>query len=46
MEIDKYDAAFKIIEILFQHGEINQATYSNILQHKKLHISQTEKNVV
>ena len=46
IEIDKIDAAFKMVEILFQQGKINQATYSNILQHKNLYISQFEKKDV
>lgn len=46
IEIDNKDAAFKMIEILFQQGKINQATYSNILQHKNLYISQIEKKEV
>lgn len=46
IDIDKNDAAFKMIEILFQQGKINQATYSNILQHKNLYISQIEQKDV
>ena len=46
IEIDRNDTAFKMIEILFQQGKINQATYSNILQHKNLYISQLEKKDV
>lgn len=46
MDIDKNDAAFKMIDILFQQGKINQATYSNILQHKNLYISQIEQKDV
>ena len=46
IDIDKYDAAFKMIEILFQQGKINQATYGNILQHKNLYISQIEQKDV
>ena len=46
IEIDKIDAAFKMIEILFQQRKINQVTYSNILQHKNLYISQIEQKDV
>ena len=46
IDIDKTDAAFKMIESLFQQGKVNQATYSNILQHKNLYISQIEQKDV
>lgn len=43
IKIDKMDAALKLIDALFRRGEINQATYNNILQHQNLHISQIDK---
>ena len=46
IKIDKMDAAFKLIDALFRRGEINQATYNNILQHQNLHISQIDKKRV
>lgn len=46
MEISSIDAAFVLIEILFQQNKINQATYSNVLQHKNLHISQNKEKGV
>lgn len=46
MKIDVKNVAFKMIEVLYQMGEINHTTYSNILQHKNLYISQIEKNEV
>lgn len=33
--IDSYYAALLLIEILLETGEINQATYTNIMKHKK-----------
>ena len=36
IKIDKMDAALKLIDALFRRGEINQATYNNILQHQNL----------
>ena len=41
VKIDKYIAALKLIEILLEKGKINQATYTNIMKHSNLHISQT-----
>ena len=54
MEIEKVDTikiseqemAFRMIDILCKRGEINQATYSNILQNKNRYISQIEKKKV
>ena len=46
VKIDNATAAFKLIEILFQLGKINQETYTNIAQHKHLYISQKDKNHV
>ena len=40
MEIDRYYAALKMVEILFQKGLINQATYANIMRNRDSHISQ------
>ena len=39
-KLDNYYAALKLIEILLEMGEINQATYANIMRHQDLHISQ------
>ena len=33
--IDSYYAALLLIEILLETGEINQATYTNIMKHRK-----------
>ena len=38
--IDQNAAAMKLIEILLAKGMINQATYTNIVKHSNLHISQ------
>ena len=38
--LDNHYAALKLIEILLEMGEINQATYTNIMRHQDLHISQ------
>lgn len=35
VKIDSYYAALLLIEILLETGEINQATYTNIMKHKK-----------
>lgn len=40
IKIDKTEAALKLIEILLEKGMINQATYTNIVKHTNLHISQ------
>lgn len=40
MKIDDYIAALKLIEILLEKRMINQATYTNIMKHSNLHISQ------
>lgn len=40
IKIDDYIAALKLIEILPEKGFINQATYTNIMKHSNLHISQ------
>ena len=40
IRIDKNVAAMKLIEILLAKGMINQATYTNIVKHANLHISQ------
>lgn len=40
IKIDSYTAALKLIEILLETGKINQATYTNIIKHSNLHISQ------
>lgn len=40
IKVDDYLAALKLIEILLEKGKINQATYTNIMKHKDLHISQ------
>ncbi|MDO5337541.1 MAG: hypothetical protein Q4E89_08805 [Eubacteriales bacterium] len=40
IRIDDYIAALKLIEILLEKGMINQATYTNIMKHSNLHISQ------
>ncbi len=39
-KLDNHYAALKLIEILLEMGEINQATYTNIMRHQDLHISQ------
>lgn len=39
-KLDNHYAALKLIEILLEMGEINQATYANIMRHQDLHISQ------
>ena len=46
VKVDTAIAAFKLIEILFHLGKINQETYTNIAQHKHLYISQNDKNHV
>ena len=40
IRIDDYIAALKLIEILMEKGIINQDTYTNIMKHSNLHISQ------
>lgn len=40
IKVDDYVAALKLIEILLEKGLINQATYTNIMKHSNLHISQ------
>ena len=40
IKIDRYFAALKMVEILFQKGLINQATYANIMRNRNSHISQ------
>ena len=40
IKIDKNIAALKLIEILLEKGQINQATYTNIVKHANSHISQ------
>lgn len=40
IKVDDYAAALKLIEILLEKGLINQATYTNIMKHSDLHISQ------
>ncbi len=44
--IDITLAALKLIEILYMRGEINQATYANILRHSTSYISHSDKKVV
>ena len=40
IKVDKYTAALKLIEILLEKWQINQATYTNIVKHTNSHISQ------